>query len=173
MTKKEAAEFLGVTERTLERYTSQNRIGVRYEKGKTSDVAAYDRGELERFKTELERPTHRPAIQRMSSENGSPTNIGNPDSTALSPLASFDVIERIITATAAATVQAIDVTRDERPPVEIADKVLLTLSEAQALCGLSRAVLRSAIDAGDLKAQTIGRAWRVKRSDLDKWIEAL
>jgi excisionase family DNA binding protein len=109
----------------------------------------------------------------MSSENGSPTNIGNPDSTALSPLASFDVIERIITATAAATVQAIDVTRDERPPVEIADKVLLTLSEAQALCGLSRAVLRSAIDAGDLKAQTIGRAWRVKRSDLDKWIEAL
>jgi excisionase family DNA binding protein len=173
MTKKEAAELLGVTERTLERYTSQNRIGVRYEKGKTSDVAAYDRGELERFKAELERPTHRPAIQRMSSGNEIPTNIVNHDSTALSPLASFDVIERIITATASATVQAIDTTRDERPAVEIADKVLLTLLEAQALCGLSRAVLKTAIDAGELKAQTIGRAWRVKRSDLDKWIEGL
>ncbi len=62
----------------------------------------------------------------------------------------------------------------EKPDAALlAAKLLLKLDECSALTGLSRAVLRSAIDAGELKAQTIGRAWRVKRSNLDKWIEGL
>ncbi len=56
---------------------------------------------------------------------------------------------------------------------ETGAKLLLTLDDCRILTGLSRAVLRAAIDAGELKAQQIGRAWRVKRSDLGKWIEAL
>ncbi len=176
MTKKEAAAFLGMSERTLERHTSQNRIGVRYEKGKTFDVAVYDRGELERFKTELERPTHRPAVQRMSDQNGSATNGDNSDRLALSPLASFDAIERIVTATAQATVQAMVSSapaQSERPAVPIADKMMLTLSEAQQLTGLSRAVLRAAIDANELKASQIGRAFRVRPDDLRKYLAKL
>ncbi len=176
MTKKEAALFLGMSERTLERYTSQNRIGVRYEKGKTFEVAVYEQGELERFKTELERPTHRPAVQRMSDQNGSATNNDNPDSTALSPLASFDAIERIITATAQATIQAMvsnAPAQPERPGVAVADKLLLTLAECQTLTGLSRGTLREAIGLKKLKAQQIGRAWRIKRSDLDTYIGKL
>jgi excisionase family DNA binding protein len=34
-------------------------------------------------------------------------------------------------------------------------------------------VLVEAIKAGKLKAKTIGRAWRVKRSDLDGYIKKL
>ena len=57
-----------------------------------------------------------------------------------------------------------------RPAVPIEHKTLLTLTEAQAVTGLSRSILRQAIEAGALKAKTIGKAWRVKRSDLDIYV---
>ncbi len=38
LTKQQAAEFLGVNVRTLERYTQEGKIGGRYEKGKTPSV---------------------------------------------------------------------------------------------------------------------------------------
>jgi excisionase family DNA binding protein len=41
------------------------------------------------------------------------------------------------------------------------------------LTGLSRATLRDAIEAGDLKAKMIGKAWRVKRGDLEAFVESL
>lgn len=176
MTKKEAAEYLGVTERTLERYTSQGRLGVRYEKGKTHNVASYDVGELERFKAELEKPTHRPAVQRMDGLTPNPDS----DMSALSPLsgpAGFDMLEKIIAATANSTAQAM-LTASERPQepqkgsqVQIADKLLLTLAECQQMTGLSRQTLRQAISEGNLKAKQAGRSWRIKRADLEKFID--
>jgi excisionase family DNA binding protein len=56
---------------------------------------------------------------------------------------------------------------------EIAAKLLLTLDECRVLTGLSRQALRSAIDGGDLKGRQIGRAWRVRRGDLESYIEGL
>lgn len=55
----------------------------------------------------------------------------------------------------------------------IADKLLLTIAEAQALTGLSREFLRDAITQGELKAKVIGKGWRVKRSDLETYIDKL
>ncbi|MDF5718102.1 MAG: helix-turn-helix domain-containing protein [Rhizonema sp. NSF051] len=57
--------------------------------------------------------------------------------------------------------------------VPIADKLLLTLPEAQALTGLSREFLREAISNGTLKAAVIGRSWRIKRSDLEEYVAGL
>jgi excisionase family DNA binding protein len=57
--------------------------------------------------------------------------------------------------------------------VEIADKPLLKLDEAAALTGLSRQILRKAIDSEELKAKLIGRAYRIKRDDLDEFIKNL
>ena len=62
---------------------------------------------------------------------------------------------------------------ESQPGVSIADKLLLTLSEAQALTELSKGFLRDAINNGELKAKIIGRSWRVKRSDLDEYIANL
>ncbi|HEY9299382.1 MAG TPA: helix-turn-helix domain-containing protein, partial [Phormidium sp.] len=61
----------------------------------------------------------------------------------------------------------------EFPSVPVADKLLLTISEAQSLTGLSREFLREAIASGELKAKVIGRGWRIKRLDLDKFIDEL
>jgi excisionase family DNA binding protein len=62
---------------------------------------------------------------------------------------------------------------ENQPVVAIADKLLLTMAEAQALTGLSREFLKDAIASGELKAKVIGKSWRIKRSDLDEYIDKL
>lgn len=62
MNKQQAAEFLEVSVRALERYVQQGRISVKYEKGKTRSTANFDQAELEAFKTELNQPTFKPAV---------------------------------------------------------------------------------------------------------------
>jgi excisionase family DNA binding protein len=49
----------------------------------------------------------------------------------------------------------------------------LKLDEASLLTGLSRQILRDAIEAKKLKAKIIGRAWRIKREDLDQYLKKL
>ncbi len=50
MNKKEAAEYLGVSTRAIERYTQKGKLGVKYSGGKTRPLAIYDKGELDRLK---------------------------------------------------------------------------------------------------------------------------
>jgi excisionase family DNA binding protein len=57
--------------------------------------------------------------------------------------------------------------------VSVADKLLLTMPEAQKLTGLSREFLKNAISSGNLKAKLIGKGWRIKRSDLNQYIDKL
>ena len=62
------------------------------------------------------------------------------------------------------------------PKVSIADaahKLMLSLSEAAALTGLSRNHLRQVIKGGDLKSRKIGRGWRIKRADLEAYVKKL
>ncbi len=49
----------------------------------------------------------------------------------------------------------------------------MTISECRLLTGLSRQLLRQAIEDEKLKGRIIGRAYRVKRGDLDEYIEKL
>lgn len=62
---------------------------------------------------------------------------------------------------------------DKATPPSVGAKLLLTLPECRALTGLSRSVLRAAIQSRALPARQIGRAWRVKRDDLERWVQAL
>ncbi len=176
MTKAEAAEYLGCSVRQLERYTSENRIGVRYEKGRTRPTPVYDEGELEAFKSSLERVVFRPAVERMESAQSAPERAGNAIATqgdgALSGLSQASQME----AFARFIVEAVQSQKPETSAPSLSDlsvKLLLTLPEAQALTGLSRGTLRAAIEAGELKAKQIGRGWKIKRHDLENYIENL
>lgn len=164
MNKQEAADFLGVSVRALERYVSQGKISVRYEKGKTRPTANFDEQELEQFKTELTQPTYKPRQIPTPSQQPEETALTHSgevsefgEVTAIDKLAG--IIERLL--------------QREFPSVPISDKLLLTIAEAQALTGLSRELLREAIATGELKAKVIGKGWRIKRSDLDKFIDEL
>ncbi len=153
MNKKEAAEFLQIGVRSLERYTSDGRVSAEPKRGKTGMALDYDPAELERFKAELEAPPEPPPASPSSA-----TTLARlpqrPPST-LARMAQSAAPER------------------ERPHVGIEHKPLLKLDEAAALTGLSRAVLREAIEAKKLKGALIGRAWRVRRGDVEDYLKKL
>jgi len=62
---------------------------------------------------------------------------------------------------------------DKKLTIPIESKILLTLDEAQVMTRLSKRYLRQAINQGNLKAKQIGKSCRVKRSDLNKFVDEL
>jgi len=181
MDKEAAANYLGISVRSLERYMSQGRVEVRYERSdKTRPKAAFEKEELERFRGELETPSIRPTVDSDTSrhaedEKGAgegesdqgelrhtppdlPVALDGNGSAALVGVL-VEAIERVIEQQG----RAIALSPDR--------KLLLSLREVQSLTGLSRVKLRQAVSEGKLKAQIIGRGWKVKRSELDRYVE--
>jgi excisionase family DNA binding protein len=158
MNKTEAAKYLNIGVRSLERYTGEGRVIGQRIRGKTGLVLDYGAAELERFKAELEAP-------ESTEVEGSPSSAASP-ATALArlPRQSLSIV---------ATQPQSTLSKRERPTVAPEWKLLLTLEEAQALTGLSRSTLRAAIDGKALKAAQIGRAWRIRRGDLEKYLAKL
>jgi excisionase family DNA binding protein len=157
MDKEAAAKLLGVSTRTLTRYTTQGKISVEYRPGKTGAEAHYNEEELQQFKEQLESTTYQPATAAAA----------NPQ--ALAPIGSNNTtiasVERLAT--------ILGSLQPTHQSIAIENKPLLKLNEAASLTGLSRHILRTAIDEKKLKAQIVGRAWRIKRVDLDAYIKNL
>ena len=59
----------------MERYVQQGRISVRYEKSKTRPTANFDSAELETFKTELNQPSYKPAVQSRQNTSNSESHL--------------------------------------------------------------------------------------------------
>lgn len=169
LTKQQAADFLGVTVRTLERYTQEGKIGGRYEKGKTRSVLVYDESELRAFKAELETKTYKPAVDQT------PTNPDR-DGTQLSRFVEGAQLLPLLDGLNHLT-DVVKLVREEqevdRLTVPIHHKLTLSLAEASALAGISRQRLRAAIRDGTLTAQIIGKGYRVKRTDLEDYVDSL
>jgi excisionase family DNA binding protein len=159
MDKEVAAKFLGVSTRTLQRYTTQNKISVTYRHGKTGAEADYDESELKRFKDQQENVIYQPAHTTAAA--------GEEQSFALAP------IQRENAAIAGAAAAIFERLQPARPSVPVESKPLLKLDEASLLTGLSRQILREAIEAKKLKAKIIGKAWRIRREDIDQFLKKL
>jgi excisionase family DNA binding protein len=150
MDKESAASFLNVSVRTLQRWTKQGKISIKYKHGKSGATADYNEQELATFKEELENTTYTPAT--AENQALAPVNRGAEQLLAL-----------------------LDKLRPEptKPAVPIADKLILDLKEVQALTHLSRADLLESVKSKRLKAAKKGRGWKVKRADLDKFVKNL
>jgi excisionase family DNA binding protein len=155
MNKFDAAKFLGIGVRSLERYTSEKRITPVKIKGKTGPVLDYTDADLERLKIELMTPV-------IIGEVESAAEVPPPSSAKA--LARLPREPRQIESSTPAK---------QRPSVPTEHKLLLTLDEAQAMTGLSRAFLRADIAEGRLLAGQIGRSWRIRRDDLKSYLEGL
>jgi hypothetical protein len=147
MNKKQVAEFLSVSTRIVEKYASEGRLGeVIYVRGKTGKQAEYNREAVENLKTILESPD-----------------------TALTATKSPDA--RLIVAS---LVEAIASREESRSAsVRVSEKLLLNLNDCKLLTGLSEQNLRDAIKSDRLKAKIIGRGWKVKKQDLDDFVNNL
>ena len=143
MNKKEVAEFLGRSTRLVEKYASEGQLGeVIYILGKTGQQAEYNRDAVEKLKTKLQSPDPSPA--------------------ATSPEQSY-----------AEALRGLLLRMNQEPrsaSVRVSEKLLLNLNDCRLLTGLSDSMLRQAVKAGSLKAKIIGRAYKVKRQDLNEYI---
>jgi predicted DNA-binding transcriptional regulator AlpA len=160
MNKDEAAAYLGISTRTLERYTSKGSLQVKYEGTNNRPIAIYEQEDLDRLKSDLVTPLVKPKIE----DDNLPATIPDNQNKSLSVVVGAmgeeqqNPLERLVAALSA---------------VPVADKLLLTLPEVQALTGLSRGILKEAIKAGDLKAKIIGKSYRCKRGDVESFISKI
>jgi excisionase family DNA binding protein len=163
MNKKEAAEYLGVSTRLVEKYASEGRMGeVLYIRGRTGKQAEYTLEAVEKLKAELESP------------DTSITQYRTPDA-RLFVGHLVEALERREQANVEA-IRGLLEGRTEHPrsaSIRVSEKILLTVSDCRLLTGLSDATLRDAIRSGDLKGKILGRGYKIKRLDLDDFIEKL
>jgi excisionase family DNA binding protein len=146
MNKKEAAEYLKVSTRIIEKYASENRLGeVTYVRGKTGKQAEYNREAVENLKRTLESPDTSLATK-------------SPDA-------------RLFVAQLTEALANREQSRSEA--IRTSEKILLNLNDCRLLTGLSDTNLRNAIHDSKLKAKIIGRGWKIKRQDLDEFINNL
>ncbi len=184
MNKKEASAYLGISTRQVENYAKQGRLSVRKERGRTGDVAIYDDEELRQLKTELDakRGLVQGAIVREdeASADGHTNGAGQASearaivrgsTSGLMQITPGEFIDQLAAAIIAR--QAEQKKKHEPPIQELAAKPLLTRAEAQRYTGLSRELLREAVTSGKVKEILKGRAYRMKRSELDAYVESL
>jgi excisionase family DNA binding protein len=191
LTKVEAAEYLGCTTRTLERHIKDKKIGVTYQQSKYGEVAMFDPQELEDFKTgntstrttrivpaapyepaefiDDSTPTEQPG--NIVPTPNTQTELLNPQQ----PEANFSIGALIAPLGALFNnlTRAIDNHGSRVTTTELRSKLLLTLDEAQIITGLSREILLDAIKNGELPSKIMGKAYRIKTQDLERYIENL
>jgi excisionase family DNA binding protein len=162
LSKKEAAEHLGISQRALERYTQQGRVSVKYVKATRGRQARYDLVEINELRQQLEEPLHRPAVETSLSVVPLPPERENKQVINLAP--SDELVRAVVEASNSINQNNISL---------IEKKLLLTLKEAQMMTGLGKATLKKAMSEGKLKAKRIGGSWRIKPDDLKSYIREL
>lgn len=157
MTKKEAAAFLGVSERAVNRYITRGRLSVTYRKKEGgSQEAVFDPDEVAVLKTQIDTPKPPPSKSEA---------LTAPDSGKMVKGDKGVNLQAFLSAVAEAT------TTPRAVPIEA--KLTLTLRDASKLSGLSRGYLLEAIKGKKLKAAKRGRGWNIKRADLEAWVSKL
>jgi excisionase family DNA binding protein len=152
MNKETAAEALGISIRSLQRLVQSEKISVTYKRGESGkQEAIFNADEIEIYKQQRNVESVKPAAATTGD-----TALARNDANQF-----LQVLRQAITPETKAA------------GVPIADKPLLKLDEAAALTGLSRDTLRKAIDTKQLKGKMIGKAFRIKRDDLDEYIREL
>jgi excisionase family DNA binding protein len=160
MNKKEAAAALGITTRTLERHMSGGRIAYAMRKGKTGEEAYFDAAEVARFSAELQGITHAPVV--VSGEaTTSPDQPRQPDGASPSQALERAGGEQGIAMFASLVADALQGSQ--------APKMLLNLTDAAEVSGLSANHLLKAIHSKLLDGRKIGRGFKIRPADLHEY----
>jgi excisionase family DNA binding protein len=190
MNKKEAAEYLGLSEKTIERYKASGKLSARLRRvvggdGKTRKVLDFEQPDVERLRCELAGNIVFPNLtdgqprtntqtdtdiqtrtDRESSRNTDLSRIGQTQTDTDIQTQTANPIEII-------SARFENVIEKNLEVFRAGGKILLDLKDCRLLTGLSDAHLRASIREGKLAGQKIRRAYRVKRADLDEFIDKL
>jgi excisionase family DNA binding protein len=158
MRKEEAAQFIGVSVRTLQRLTQKGEIPVTYTPGKKGDEAHYDDQEL---------------LNYLS--RNKPASIIRPNAAPLAAVphdAPSDMTSGVTNDAASNFLAALS---SLAAPVRLSEKLLLSIPEASAVSGISVDKLRADAKLGKLKTvKSVGRGLgKVRKDDLEKYVNKL
>jgi excisionase family DNA binding protein len=183
MNKKEAAEFLGVSEKTVERYKSAGKLSARLKRivgadGKSRKVLDFNQSDLERLKRELSGNVVFPEITDGHAQTKTQTDTDRQTQLDTANFADneLSIYGQTPTANLFGIIFKSIETISERH-LQISNrfqKLVLTVDEAAAVSGLPKAYINRAIKKEKtLKATKIGGRYRIKRQDLDEFIKKL
>lgn len=162
LSKNEAADFLGVSIKTIERLASEREIEVRYRhvEGRRPEPvynpADMDREKEKRTPAFFRMPPERPEKNSHAKSDASETKTLAVPRLKLNPLALLHQLANVALAHAA-------------PEVPLDKKLWLTLNEAEQYAGLSRRYLMRKITAGEIGYMRDGRGhgYKLRRTDLE------
>jgi excisionase family DNA binding protein len=160
MNKEQAAEFLKISVRQLQRHMAARRIAYQMVATKHGEEAEFSRDELERFKEQKGRPTLQPALDSKA--------LAARPASALTRQRSDGVIPGL-----EAFAAFVSAARPQATVTDLAHQLMLSRAEAARLAGVAENQIKLAIASKKLKARIVGRAWRVKRADLEAWVKKL
>jgi hypothetical protein len=157
MNKEEASKELKISVRSLQRLVQSEKISVIYKRGDSGkQEAIFNADEIENYKRGRDAEIIKPAVATNSD-----TALARSDATTNDTALARNVIEALFNLGL------------QKPAVPIVDKILLTINECRLLTGLSHLLLRQAIEDGTLKCRIIRRRYKIKRADLDAFINEL
>jgi len=177
LNEQQACKLLQVTAATLNLYVAKGRLNVTRTRTIRGRVVSYSRAEVEALRRELQDEEEcinkrygraKSSCRTVEADlvDGEDDSFRAEGTTSFVP-ASAPVIERLI-------LLLERLTPGDNPVVAIEKKLLLTLGEATAYSGLSEVKLNEAIRAGKLDARKdLGKGYRIKRSDIERYITSL
>jgi len=168
LTKQQAADAIGVTTKTVERFVQAGQIQqARWQRdGRGPLLAVYQPDDVARLAQERQ-PGPLPAFLVPSTAAPANGNGHERSISGISPIASLALAapelpssgEELLRVLVTAAVRLMSETSQT-------SALFLTLAEASAVSGLSQAYLRRAIEAKTLPAER-DRGWKIRRKDLE------
>jgi hypothetical protein len=151
MNKIEAAKELKISVRSLQRLAQSGVLKVVYKRGDSGkQEAVFDADDIAKYKIERDKPVDKLVPVPAMTKN---------DLARSNTLEFLDVFKNALTS--------------QKSVVPIADKILLAVQDCRLLTGLSEKRIIEAIKSEKLKAKFIGKGWKIKRGDLNNFIDDL
>lgn len=187
VSKKEAAKILDVSEKTLQRLSSKDKIVTVYKKKYHGGYTAYfPLSELERIKKARENNEELPTVKSSAFPPAedplpqTPTIILEQPAVVTPAIALVEEPFRPLPI----TLEAKEVIKETKPAktkevkttisaVEAAAKLILTVEEVSILTHLPEKELREDLKKGRLRGLFKGHGWKVKRTDLEEYVRSI
>ena len=157
ISKQDAAELLEVSTKTIQKYVAQGKLSCRYERTKTGDAMFIPEAEVLKLREQHQQSVHRPTVESP----GLPAVINQlmPHQDDRQQLARFMGSLELFFNKQHAQVQA--------------NTLTLSIKEAALLTGLTQRFIVDAVGRGELQLIHDGNRKRLKRSQIQEWIEKL
>lgn len=171
----EAAEYLGVSTKTLRRWVSQGRIQARRVPSPTGPRFDFDPQDLDGLRVQ-HHPEVMPDKERLDKAGNDLPDVVPSDPSLTLPAAipqALDILREMAESITEAVSKGLDKTGTFDPTLSRLP-ALMTVDQAAGYLQASPTKVRELLREGKLRGiRGMGRGWRIKRDDLRRFVEEL